>query len=264
MRPAGEQFNRLLALLARLRSPEGCPWDLEQTFDSIKPYTLEETYEVLDAIDARDWPGLAEELGDFILQAVFYAQMAEEAGLFRIEDSLEAINGKLIRRHPHIFAEGDAKTSEDVKRNWDRIKADEKRGAGEQLLLETVPRSQPALMEATQLSARAAKTGFDWPDADAVLRKVDEELQEFADARRRGALEEMEGEIGDVLFALVNVARVLRIDPEQALRKSNAKFRHRFGYVERSIRTTGRTLDQSTLDEMEGLWQDAKAVERGA
>src|SRR5688572_10088082 len=165
---AGERFQRLVEIMARLRAPDGCPWDREQSFDTIKPYTLEETYEVLDAIDTRDWPALAEELGDFMLQAVFYAQMADEAGHFRIEDALDAINAKLIRRHPHVFGEGEARTADAVKQRWDEIKALEKHQAGirQELLLDGVPRSVPALMEAAQISARAAKAGFDWENAE--------------------------------------------------------------------------------------------------
>src|SRR5437870_5128029 len=171
MKTAGEKFQQLVGIMARLRAPGGCPWDREQTFDSIKPYTLEETYEVLDAIDNRDWNGLAEELGDFLLQAAFYAQMADEAGLFRMEDCLTAINEKLVRRHPHVFGTGEAKTADDVKLKWDEIKAGEKRERAEQLLLEGIPRSQPALMEALQISSKAAKAGFEWPSIDGVLDK---------------------------------------------------------------------------------------------
>lgn len=249
--------------MARLRAPDGCPWDREQTFDSIKPYTLEETYEVLDAIDARDWPGLAEELGDFLLQAVFYAQMAEEAGHFRIEDSLEAINEKLIRRHPHIFGDAEARTADAVKQRWDEIKAAEKVAAGvkQELLLDGVPRSVPALVEASQISSRAAKAGFDWENAEQVLGKLEEELHELAEARRTASHEEIEGEIGDILFVLVNLARFMKVDPEQALRKSNAKFRRRFAHVELGLKERGKSLEQSDIQEMESLWQEAKAKE---
>lgn len=249
--------------MARLRATDGCPWDREQTFDSIKPYTLEETYEVLDAIDARDWPGLAEELGDFLLQAVFYAQMAEEAGHFRIEDSLEAINAKLIRRHPHIFGDAEARTADAVKQRWDEIKAAEKEAAGvkQELLLDGVPRSVPALVEASQISSRAAKAGFDWENAEQVLGKLEEELHELAEARRTASHEEIEGEIGDILFVLVNLARFTKVDPEQALRKSNAKFRRRFAHVERGLKERGKSLEQSDIQEMESLWQEAKAKE---
>jgi MazG family protein len=260
---AGQKFDRLVEIMARLRAPDGCPWDREQTFDTIKPYTLEETYEVLDAIDARDWPGLAEELGDFMLQAVFYAQMAREAGHFGIGDALDAINEKLVRRHPHIFGDAQAHTAEDVKQRWDQIKAAEKNEAGQtpKLLLEGVPRSLPALMEAAQISSRAARAGFDWDTAEQVLDKLEEELHELAEARRTASEEEVEDELGDILFVLVNLARFVRVDPEQALRKSNAKFRRRFAHVEQSLRERGKALTDSNITEMEELWQRAKEGE---
>jgi MazG family protein len=255
---AGEQFQQLLEIMARLRSPDGCPWDREQTFDSIKPYTLEETYEVLDAIDRRDWPGLSEELGDFLLQAAFYAQMASEAGLFRMEDCLTAINEKLVRRHPHVFGTVDARTADQVKQNWDAIKATEKKDRSSQMLLDPIPRGQPALVESLQISSKAAKAGFEWPDITGVLDKMTEELEELAEARETASLEKIEHEIGDLLFTLVNVARFLKIDPEQALRKTNARFRNRFGHVEQSLRGQGKTLESASLDDMEALWQQAK------
>ena len=252
----GERFERLAGIMARLRAPGGCPWDREQNFDTIKPYLLEETYEVLEAIDQRDWPGLAEELGDLMLQAVFFAQMASEEGKFDINDSLDAISEKLIRRHPHVFADGSAKTSDDVKRRWDEIKADEKKEKGKapQGRLDSVPRNLPALVEAQQISSKAAAVGFDWQEPAQVLEKLDEELRELAEARVTGIPAELEGEIGDLLFVLANLARKLKIDPEQALRKTNAKFRKRFGYVEANAELPG-----ATLDEMEALWQAAKA-----
>ena len=253
----GERFEQLVEIMARLRAPGGCPWDREQTFDSIKPYTIEETYEVLDAIDRRDWTGLAEELGDFMLQAVFYATMAAEQGLFRIDDSLDAINAKLIRRHPHVFAEGDAKTPDDVKRRWDEIKRDEKkdRGEGPKPLLASVPRNMPALVEAQQIASKAAGVGFDWKNVDQVIEKLDEELDEL---RRAADQSQAEDEIGDLLFVIVNIARFLRVDPEQALRRTNAKFRRRFGYLEEKLAERGRALSESNIDEMEALWQEAK------
>ncbi len=247
--------------MARLRSPEGCPWDREQTFDTIKPYLLEETYEALDAIDARNWPALAEELGDLLLEAVFFAQMAREAGLFSIADSLDAINSKLVRRHPHVFGEGTAQTADDVKRRWDEIKTEERQaaGEGEAGLLDKVPRALPALVEAQQLTSRASGVGFDWPDAGQVLEKLDEELAELAEARAREApREEIEGEVGDLLFVIVNLARFLKVDPEQALRRTNRKFRDRFGYVERKLRERGKPLKDATLEEMDGLWNESK------
>ncbi len=255
----GQRFERLVAIMARLRSPGGCPWDREQNFDTIKPYLLEETYEVLDAIDQRDWPHLAEELGDLLLQAVFFAQMASEEGKFRIDDSVDAITEKLIRRHPHVFGEGSAKTADDVKRRWDEIKADEKKdkGMAPQGRLESVPRNLPALVEAQQISSKAAAVGFDWENPGQVLEKLDEELQELAQAREQGSQAELEGEIGDLLFVLVNLARFFKVDPEQALRKTNAKFRKRFAYLE-----SRAALPGASIDEMEALWQEAKTVEK--
>lgn len=259
---AGQRFNRLVEIMARLRAPDGCPWDREQTFDSIKPYTLEETYEVLDAIDRRDWRGLSEELGDFLLQAVFYAQMASEEGKFRIDDALDAINEKLVRRHPHVFGEGDAKTADQVKVRWDEIKAEEKKERGEKPkgLLEGIPRAMPALVEAQQISSKAAGAGFDWPDIGQVADKVREELNELEEARAQAGTAEIEGEIGDLLFTIVNLARFLKVDPEQALRRTNAKFRTRFAHVEQGIAARGKKLAESSLDEMEELWQQAKAL----
>ena len=255
---AGQKFQRLVDIMARLRAPDGCPWDREQTFDSIKPYLLEETYEVLDAIDARNWAGLAEELGDLMLEAVFFAQMASDEAKFTIADSLDAINEKLVRRHPHVFATGDAKTADDVKKRWEEIKSDEKKNRGEEpkSILAGVPRNLPALVEAQQISSKVAHVGFDWPNTDQVMEKVHEELDELAEARKTESREEQENEIGDILFALVNVARHLKVDPEQALRRSNAKFRRRFAHVENNAALPG-----ATLMEMEALWQEAKTRE---
>jgi tetrapyrrole methylase family protein/MazG family protein len=257
---SGDQFQKLVNIMARLRAPGGCPWDREQTFDSIKPYTLEETYEVLDAIDRRDWNDLAEELGDFMLQAVFYAQMAAEQGLFTIDDALDAINRKLLRRHPHVFGEESAETAGDVKRIWGEVKAAEKKAQGkhEEGLLGGVPRSMPALVEAQQIASRAAGVGFDWENPDQVIEKLHEELAEFDEARRKASQEELEGELGDMLFVLVNLARFVKVDPEQALRKTNAKFRQRFGYIERKLAEQGKKPEDATIDEMEALWQEAK------
>jgi MazG family protein len=254
----GERFERLVAIMARLRGPGGCPWDREQSFDTIKPYLLEETYEVLEAIDKRDWASLADELGDLLLQAVFFAQMATEESKFRIDDSIDAIVQKLIRRHPHVFADGEAKTADDVKRRWDEIKADEKKSKGEPTrgLLESIPRNLPALVEAQQISSKAAGVGFDWENPEQVLEKLDEELRELAGARESGSREGLEGEIGDLLFVLVNLARFLRVDPEQALRATNAKFRKRFAHVEAGVQLPGATIQQ-----MEALWQEAKRAD---
>jgi tetrapyrrole methylase family protein / MazG family protein len=256
---AGEKFQKLVEIMARLRAPGGCPWDREQTFETIKPYTLEETYEVLDAIDRRDWPGLAEELGDFLLQAVFYAEIGAEEGRFTIGDALDAINSKLVRRHPHVFGEETARTAEDVKRIWGEVKGAEKKEQGrEGGLLDPVPRALPALVEAQQITTRAAGVGFDWENTGQVIAKLDEELAEFAEAQRSGSPAELEDELGDLLFVLVNLARFVKVDPEQALRKSNAKFRSRFGYIERRLAERGRRPADSSVAEMEELWEEAK------
>ncbi len=260
MKTAGEKFQQLVGIMARLRAPGGCPWDREQTFDSIKPFTLEETYEVLDAIDRRNWKDLAEELGDLLLQAVFYAQMASEQDLFRIEDALDAINQKLTRRHPHVFGDETAQSADDVKKIWGEAKAAEKRGQGkaEEGLLHSVPRALPALVEAQQIASRAAHVGFDWENPEQVIEKLHEELAELDEARRSAAQDELEDEMGDLLFVLVNLARFVKVDPEQALRKTNAKFRKRFGFIERTLAERGKKLEDSNIQEMEALWQEAK------
>ena len=256
----GARFETLISLMARLRAPGGCPWDREQNFDTIRKYTLEETYEVLDAIDRRDWDGLREELGDFLLQAVFYAQMAEEAKHFSIGDSLNAINEKLVRRHPHIFAGETASTGDEVLRRWDQIKAEEKKARADkpQGLLDGVPRAMPALVEAQQIASRAAGAGFDWNNADEVLQKLDEEVRELNEARRAESADAMEDEIGDLLFVIVNLARFVKVDPEQALRRTNTKFRHRFGHIERRLGQQGRKVEGTPVGELEALWQEAK------
>ena len=246
--------------MARLRAPGGCPWDREQTFDTIKPYLLEETYEVMDAIDARDWPELTGELGDLMLQSVFFSQMAAEQNLFSISDALDAINEKLVRRHPHVFGEQTAETAGDVRRIWGEVKAEEKKqkGGSPAGLLDSVPRALPALVEAQQLTTRAAHVGFDWDNAEQVLEKLHEELAEFDAARASAAQEELEGELGDLLFVLVNLARFVKVDPEQALRKTNAKFRRRFGYIERELSAAGKSPEDATLAEMDALWEESK------
>ncbi len=250
---AAEGFARLVEIMAKLRAPDGCPWDREQTFDTIKPYLLEETYEVLQAIDERDWNELSEELGDLLLQVVFFSQMAAEAGLFDVTDAIHAINSKLVRRHPHVFGDGDAKTSAEVLKKWDEIKATEKvRPKG---LLATIPRALPALVEGEHISRKAAGAGFEWPNIEQVFDKLHEELGELDQARKGGSQEEVEGEIGDLLFTVINLARFLKVDPEQALRRTNAKFRNRFAHVEDGL---GKPLKEASLEEMETLWQAAK------
>jgi len=240
--------------MARLRAPGGCPWDREQTFDTIKPYLLQESYEVMDAIDRRDWQELTGELGDLMLQAVFFSQMAAEEGHFTIKDALRSINEKLIRRHPHVFGEENAATAGDVLKRWDEIKASEK-DKKPQGLLDAVPRALPALVEAEQISTRAANKGFDWRNVNEVLAKLDEERAELAAA---GSQSEFEDELGDMLFTIVNLARFLKVDPEQALRRTNAKFRQRFARVEQGVEASGKTWKETPIEEMEAYWQAAK------
>ena len=240
-----------------LRAPGGCPWDRDQTYDTLKKYIVEEAYEVLEAIDTRDFESLTEELGDLLLQPVFIAQLAKEEGRFDIADALTAINEKLIRRHPHIFGTGDAKTADQVKQRWDEIKKEEKaaKGLAPQGLLTSIPRAMPALAEAREISSRAARAGFDWENEGQVLDKLHEELAEFAEST---SADDREGELGDILFVIVNLARFHGIDPENALKKTTTKFRKRFGHVESRLAEQGKTPETSNVQEMELYWQEAK------
>lgn len=257
---AGNAFAELVRIMALLRAPGGCPWDRKQTFDTIKSYLLEETYEVLDAIDRRDWSNLAEELGDLLLQPVFLAEMASEQQSFTITDCLRAINEKLIRRHPHVFADATADTAEDVKQRWDEIKKAEKTEQGREVtaLLDAVPRNVPALVEAEKIGKKAAGVGFEWPDVTGVMDKIVEEAKELSAAQDASDPAAVEHELGDLLFTVVNLSRFLRVDPEQALRKANARFRRRFGYVETSLRNSGTDWSVARLEQMEEFWQEAK------
>ena len=309
MSKTGGRFERAVSIMERLRAPGGCPWDREQTFDTIKPYTLEETYEVLEAIDNRDWPELAGELGDLLLQVLFYAEMANEQGSFSIDDVLDRLSSKLIHRHPHVFGDVKADTSAEVKRNWEALKVEErlksaakKRGekddaAGakkeddasaqqeQHSILAGVSSAMPAMLEASKISSRAAGVGFDWPNVDGLFDKLREETDELREhlsefpapgprPQGRGVAgsgrtsipeklqAQIEEEVGDLFFVLVNVARYLSVDPESALRKTNRKFRRRFQWMEDRLRESGRAADQASTDELESLWQQAKAQER--
>jgi tetrapyrrole methylase family protein/MazG family protein len=259
---AGSKFRQLVWIMERLRSPDGCPWDRKQTFETIKGYLLEETYEVMEAIDHRDWPHLAEELGDLLLQPVFLAQMASEEGFFTISVALDEINQKLVRRHPHIFGDSKAATAEEVKERWDEIKKEEKSAKGlphaRPSILDHVTRSLPALVEASKISGIAARVGFEWPDIEGVLSKINEEATELAEARETRGFGEIEHETGDLLFTVVNLARFLNIDPEQALRKANLRFRERYSYIEDRIREQGKRLEDASLEELDALWQQSK------
>ena len=259
-------MEKAAAIMRLLRSAEGCPWDREQDFDSIKRHTLEEVYEVFDAIERRSWFELRDELGDLLLQVLFYAQMAEEAGYFRLSDVAKALNGKLIRRHPHVFGEVDAADADAVLRNWELIKREEKRAVGASAagLLDDVPRSMPAMLEAAKLGSRAAKVGFDWPEVGGLLEKMSEEMNEVraelavAEVDRR----RLEEELGDVLFTAVNLSRYLKVDAEGALRGANGKFRRRFAAME--AEAGGRDgMDGLSDAAWDALWRRAKAAEAG-
>ena len=261
----GDRFERAVKIMARLRGPGGCPWDREQSFDSIKPYTLEETYEVLEAIDNRDWDELGGELGDLLLQVVFHARMAEEQGAFGFGEVVEAITTKLIRRHPHVFADADGKTAEAVKGLWERIKAEERAAARSeepQGALSGVPVALPALTRALKFQNRAGQVGFDWNDPRAVLAKIREEADEIEAALDAKDETHAATEVGDLLFAVVNLARHLRADPEAVLRATNRKFERRFASIERALAAQGKTPKDATLAEMDALWDAAKAEEK--
>lgn len=259
-------MERLLAIMARLRDPEdGCPWDQEQTFATIAPYTVEEAYEVADAIERGNLPDLKEELGDLLLQVVFHARMAEEQGAFDFTDVVRAINDKMVRRHPHVFADEAYANLADQKAGWDEIKAAERaaKGAGgPKSLLDDVPVGLPGLTRAVKLSKRAATVGFVWPTVQDVVAKLHEEVGELLEEVEAGDLAKAREELGDVLFVAANLARTLDIDPEDAVRYTNAKFVRRFQYVEQRLAERGRTPEQSDLAEMDALWDEAKAAER--
>jgi len=294
----GERFERAVAIMARLRAPGGCPWDREQGFDTIKPYTLEETYEVLEAIDNRDWDELTGELGDLLLQILFYSEMAQEQGTFSIDDVLDRLSTKLIDRHPHVFGDVEAATAAEVVQNWETIKAEEKKkrlaARGEKSakdsssidsVLAGVSSAMPALLEAHKLSSKAAHVGFDWPNVEGLFDKLREEteelrheLEEFPEPGPRPNLRgvagsgkqkipddlraRLEEEVGDLFFVLVNIARYLSIDPESALKKTNRKFKRRFQWMEEQLQESGRAPEQANIDELEGLWQQAKQREK--
>lgn len=288
----GERFERAVAIMERLRGPGGCPWDREQTFASIKPYTIEETYEVLEAIDQRDWAELPGELGDLLLQVLFYAQMAKEDGTFSIDDVLDRLSEKLVGRHPHVFGDVKAETSSEVLRNWEALKKEEKKaksngglaGEGSESVLAGVSSAMPALVEAHKLSSRAARVGFDWPNVGGLIEKLHEETEELRDELKNvpadslqpspagvagaGApklpeafRERLEDELGDLFFVMVNIARYLSLDSEAALKQANRKFRRRFQWMEEQLRTSGRGPQQASMEELESLWNRAKQQE---
>lgn len=271
------KLDDLLQLMARLRHPEhGCPWDLKQSYASIVPYTLEEAYEVADAIERGDFDHLPGELGDLLFQVVYYSQLAAEEGRFGFAEVVDGITAKLIRRHPHVFPNGDLYAAPDaqkleeaaVKQRWEELKAEEraaKAAAPEQLsLLDDVPQALPALSRAAKLQKRAAQVGFDWPEALPVLDKVREELDEVLEAMSENDPQAIAEELGDLLFVVVNLARHLKVEPEAALRTANGKFERRFRFIEQALRDAGRPIENCSLDELDALWGEAKKQEKAA
>jgi len=254
-------FDELVALMTTLRGPEGCPWDRKQTFESLKPFIVEEAYEVVDAIDRGDRHALAEELGDFLLQAVFVAELAREEGSFDIGDVITTIHEKLVRRHPHVFGDVEAKDAEQVLVNWEKLK-NEERKAENKSVLAGVPQSLPALLKASRLTEKAARVGFDWRRAEDVFAKIEEEAGELREAVDAKDQQKVHDEVGDLLFSIANIARKLGVNAEEALQSSNRKFISRFESMERTVRSDGRNLDQLTLEQMDSLWDEAKAAER--
>jgi MazG family protein len=263
---AGALFARFVELIARLRAPGGCPWDREQTHETVKPMTIEEAYEVAHAIDEEDDGELMGELGDLLLQVVFHANIAEERGAFALRQIIERVSDKMIRRHPHVFADDGASTSGEVLRSWEAIKAREReaKGKDDESMLDSVHRGLPAVMEAFQMTTKVSRVGFDWPDADGALVKLDEEVLELRDAVRAETADQkaIAEEVGDLLFVAVNVARLTGVDPESALKAANRKFRRRFRHVENRLREDRLAPADSTLEEMDRLWDEAKALER--
>jgi len=271
MKPA-RNARRLVEIMAALRTPvTGCPWDLEQDFRSIVPYTIEETYEVVDAIERDDMDDLREELGDMLLQVVYHARMAEEADAFDFDDVVEGITTKMIRRHPHVFGDEEARSAGMAKGAWERIKMIEKAERAERRaqmglrpkteatsLLDDVPAAMPPVLEAVKLQQKASRVGFDWNDPKAVFSKIREELDEFEAELDSGDSDALEAELGDILFAMANLARHLNIDPESAVRRTNGKFRKRFAHIEHSLKANGSSLQNAGLDAMEALWREAK------
>ena len=259
-------MERLLEIMRRLRHPEkGCPWDIEQDFATIAPYTIEEAYEVADAIERGAWDELRSELGDLLFQSVFHAQMAEEAGHFKFEDVAKAISDKMVSRHPHVFgAEGNDFSADTQVDRWEEVKAAERAAKSETRVLDGVAVGLPALLRAMKLQKRAARVGFDWPSTDQVIDKIIEESRELVEARDTLTQDEVEEEMGDLLFVVANLARHLNVDPEAALRRTNAKFIRRFNAVEDALIAKGSSPEQSNLEEMDALWEAAKLAEREA
>ncbi|HEY0143218.1 MAG TPA: nucleoside triphosphate pyrophosphohydrolase [Thermoanaerobaculia bacterium] len=258
---ARRTFDDLVQLMTRLRGPDGCPWDRKQTLPDLKPYVIEEAYEVVDAIDRDDRAALVEELGDHMLEAVFVAEITREEGSFDIYDSITAVYDKLVRRHPHVFAGVEAKDAEQVLVNWEKQKSEERK-AESKSVLSGVPRSLPALLKASRLTEKAARVGFDWRRTDDVFDKLDEEMAELREAVALDDAAKIEEEIGDLLFTIANIARKVNVNAEEALQATNRKFARRFEAMESRVHERGQNIDQLSLEEMDQLWDEAKAAER--
>jgi tetrapyrrole methylase family protein / MazG family protein len=253
-----DAFRKLVDLMARLRAPDGCPWDRKQTPGSLTPFLIEECYEVVDALEEGSSDGIREELGDLLFQIVFHARIAEEEGRFTINDVINGIHEKMVRRHPHVFGNEQCATDKEVLANWEEIKKKEKGYEERRSILEGVPRNLPALLRAHRLQERASRAGFDWNHLNEALPKLDEEIAEFKDSLREESAGKVEEELGDLFFTLVNISRFLGVDPEEALRKTISKFVHRFRFIEEHAANAGRSLNDMTLEEMDSLWQKAK------
>lgn len=256
-----EKFIRLVEIVKTLRSPEGCPWDMEQDLYSIKNHFLEEAFELVDALDNEDIPNIREELGDIIFHVVFHAVMAEQEGKFDLGAVLDEINEKLVRRHPHVFGDMGNIDTEEVIVNWDRIKAEEKKAKRTKSILDDIPAKFPSIQRSLKMQERVRKVGFDWPDMQDCMDKVNEEIDEFKEAISTGNTHEIEHEMGDVLFAFINLSRFLKINPDEALRKANNRFHNRFSYIEQKLLENGLSSEDATLEQMEELWQEAKKME---
>lgn len=259
---AKRSFDDLVNLMTTLRGPNGCPWDRKQTLESLKPFVIEEAYEVVDAIDGGDRAALLEEVGDFLLEAVFITELTREEGSFDVYDSIAAINDKLVRRHPHVFGDAVAADADQVLVNWEKLKSEERKKENKGVL-SGVPSALPALQKAGRLTEKAARVGFDWRGTDEVFDKLDEEIGELREAIAGGNKERMHDELGDLLFTIANIARKLDVNAEEALQSTNRKFARRFASMESRVHAGGRNIDQLTLEEMDALWDEAKAAERG-
>ena len=255
-------YQKLIKVMERLRSDRGCPWDREQTRETLKPFLIEETYEVIEAIDKKDPENLKEELGDLLFQVVFHAQIAKERGEFDIEEVLNALTDKMVRRHPHVFGKDRAGTAQQVLARWEKLKNQEEKNRKRKSVLDGVPKHLPSLLRANQLQGRAARVGFDWPNVRPVWKKIREELRELQESIRQDDPESIEAEFGDLLFSLVNLSRYLKIDSEGALRKANRRFSKRFQFMERKAVKLRRPLSELSLKELDRLWEEAKREER--